>query len=364
VSEVRLNAVGDVWFGDHPVRIGHGVASLYRRRGADFLFGPSAASFKHGELNFCNLESVLSDAGRRAWWLPSVEMRGPPEGAAALRRAGFNVVSVANNHMMQHGSAAFTDTMDRLCAAGIDAAGVDYASGLSRPVERDINGQRVCIVAFSMRPEQYFEGQPLYSQRHSEAQILEEVAGLRARGADHLICSLHWGTEYMSRPEAAQIRFARQLIDSGVSVILGHHAHVLQGWEYHGNGLILYSLGNFVFDLWPRDTRKSVIAHIALARGRRPALHFTPIWITDHYQPVVAEGACAEEILGDMQRLAGQVSGALEADPAEYRREARRAESQVQRAGYEYFARNLWRYSANMLAQSVGRTVLRRLSGR
>lgn len=363
MSEIKLNAVGDVWFGDHPVRIGHGVASVHKKHGPEFLFSRSASVLEGGDLNFCNLESVLSNAQRRGWWLPSIEMRGPPDGAAALKRAGFNIVSVANNHMMQHGVAAFQDTLARLADAGIGAAGVDGQNGTTQVVDQQIGDQRVCTVAFSMRPEQYYKGRPLYSHRESETQILDEIATVRATRPDQLICSLHWGTEYMETPQADQILFARRLVDSGVNVLLGHHPHVLQGWEYHNDGLILFSLGNFVFDLWPRDTRKSVVAHIGLRPGQRPSVRFTPIWINEDYQPTIATGASADEIDGDIRRLAQSIDGSLGADPGEYRREAMRSESKVRREGHAYFAKNLRRYSLNMLTQSVGRTLLRRLSG-
>lgn len=367
MSRITLNAVGDIWFGDHPVRIGHGVGSLYSRKlkNESAVFDDVRAVLAGADITFCNLESVLSSAGRRGWWLPSVEMRGSPDAVLALKQAGFNVASIANNHMMQHGARCYEETAALLERHGIAPVGRENAQGRSQSAIVEVRGMRVAFVGFSMRPEEYFHGRPLYAQRARADQVLEEVAQLAATKPDFLVCSLHWGTEYMGVPEQWQIQLGRQLVASGVDVVLGHHPHILQGWEHSGNGLVFYSLGNFVFDLWPRSTRKSAIAHIELEKGGKPTVRFTPIWIDDAYRPCVATGELAREIEQELRSLSEQLAnaGAL-GDEAEYRLAARKAESEIRLSGYRYFASNLHRYPPNMLLQSVGRTVLRRLTGR
>jgi poly-gamma-glutamate synthesis protein (capsule biosynthesis protein) len=363
MSTIRLNAVGDIWFGDHPVRIGHGVSSRYSPGNEGALFEETRHLFADADLNFCNLESVLSDAGRRAWSLPSLEMRGRPSAASALTEAGFNVISMANNHMMQHGEQCYIETAQRLRQLGATVIGLENERGESQVETLEVRGMRVGCIAFSLRPEEYFKGRPLYAQRDSFEDVLSEVTRAAAAGYDFLLCSLHWGTEFMLVPEPRQIEFARRLIDAGVDVVLGHHPHVLQGWEHYGKGLVLYSLGNFVFDLWPRDTRKSIVAHITLQKGRAPGMAVTPIWIDDAYRPTVAVGELAEEIQQEVRSLAGRIASRELFEPEEYRRRSRAAEREIRLSGYRYFARNLHRYPVNMLVQSVGRTILRRLSG-
>lgn len=367
MSRITLNAVGDIWFGDHPVRIGHGVGSLYsyKLKNESALFDEVRGALAGADINFCNLESVLSSAGRRGWWLPSIEMRGSPNAGSALKQAGFNVASIANNHMMQHGAQCYEETATLLERHGIAPVGRENAQGRSQSAIVEVRGMRVAFVGFSMRPEEYFQGRPLYAQRSSPDEVLEEVAAVAATGPDFLVCSLHWGTEYMGVPEQWQMQLARQLVAAGVDVVLGHHPHILQGWERIDNGLVFYSLGNFVFDLWPRSTRKSVIAHIELEQGGPASVRFTPIWIDDAYRPTVATGELADEIEQELRSLSEQLHDAdAFGDEAAYRLAARQAESEIRLSGYRYFASNLHRYPPNMLIQSVGRTVLRRLTGR
>jgi len=362
MSVVRLNAVGDVWFGDHPVRIGHGVGSLYGGGSESALFAYTKELLAEADINFCNLESVLSDAGLRTWWLPSLEMRGRPSGAEALADAGFNVVSMANNHMMQHGAQCYVETAALLERHGMSVIGREDDEGYSELVRLDIRGARVALMAFSLRPEEYFDGKPLYAQRESHDQMLWEVTRAKAHGVDFLVCSLHWGTEYMRVPDTSQIQLARQLIDAGVDVVLGHHPHVLQGWEIYRRGLVLYSLGNFVFDLWPRETRKAVVAHIELRRNETPSVSFTPVWIDDAFRPTRAVGEMAREIQEELREISEQI-GNVHASDLEYKRASKAAEREVRLSGYRYFARNLHRYPPNMLMQSIGRTLVRRITG-
>jgi poly-gamma-glutamate synthesis protein (capsule biosynthesis protein) len=113
--------------------------------------------------------------------------------------------------------------------------------------------------------------------------------------ADHVIISFHWGIEYQHQPSSAQRRLARASIDAGADVVLGHHPHVLQGVERYKNGLIAYSLGNFVFDQSGADRSESVIARIGFADSGG-VLILTPVRI-EEFLPRMANPKEAQDTL-------------------------------------------------------------------
>ena len=360
-DKVIINAVGDVWFGDHPVCIGHGVRSTAARFGPGFLFEEVAPLLEEGDFNFCNLESVLSDHGLRPWLLPSLEMRGSPECIEALRAARFNVVNVANNHAMQHGLEAFNETVELLGRHEISVVGIDR-DGRAVPLITKKGSVEVAFIGFSMHEELYCQGDVAYSYRRDPAMVVKAVADLRKQFDGFIVCSLHWGDEYIHRPSPEQVGLAHKLVDSGVDVLLGHHPHVLQGIERYRRGIIFYSLGNFIFDLWMRPAKKTVMARIELASGKTPTFSAVPIWINDNYQPTPATGDDEREIEADLAAYARMIPSPGDADAsALYRQEAVQRASEFRHDSYRYFARNVAKYPVGMLAQSVLRTVGRRL---
>ena len=237
------------------------MASVAKDRGPDFLFGLVRERLPKADIFFCNLESVLSLAGIRPRRLSSIEMRGFPQCTSALARAGFNLVNLANNHSMQHGEDAFVEMVSALRNENISLIGIDE-NGRSIPYSVNISGTRLTFVAFSLHPELYHCDRPLYSLRPDPKALVQEVIELRRSVEGYLICSLHWGSEFVQRPSPSQIELAHTLVNEGVNIILGHHPHVLQAIEIFNDGIIFYSLGNFVFDLWQRATRQSIVASI------------------------------------------------------------------------------------------------------
>ena len=361
-NSVTLNAVGDVWFGDHPVCIGHGVNSIARRRGPDFLFDGIRKLFAEGDFNFCNLESVLSETGIRRWWLPSVEMRGFPACVDGLASAGINVVNVANNHILQHGMLAFHETIELLASGGIDVVGVDVERK-SRVFRCTRNGIDFAFAGYSMHPEEYYSGDNIaYSFRDDVQRIVEEVRDLRAGFDGFIVCSMHWGHEFIHYPTPEQVDFAHRLIDAGVNVLLGHHPHVLQGCEEYNGGLICYSLGNFIFDLWPPATRKTVMLRMVVKPGNNFNYSFVPLVINEDYQPIVADGDIKAKIEADLlvynREITVQGEAFVAANSSEYRQQLAR---EFRYSQYKYFLRHLHKYPVNMLLQSIFRTVGRRL---
>lgn len=171
---------------------------------------------------------------------------------AGLTFAGFDGLSIANNHILDWGSDALEDTIRILKENGIQpaGAGMNYEEA-NVPAIFAIRGMRLAILAYTTLYPQSLEA------RKNSAGVSsfdlegakEKIRGLKNSGAaDIVIVSIHWGDEYEAHANDEQKMIARALIDAGADLIIGHHSHVVQEVEKYKNSWIAYSLGNFVFD--------------------------------------------------------------------------------------------------------------------
>lgn len=281
--KAEFAAVGDIFLGDQPICLGFGVRSLAQRQGYSSMFSDVKDIFSQYELVVGNLESVIAprsvvETPRSAGHVD----RADPEAAAAMRDAGINLVSLANNHIFEYGILGLNETVSYL-----DAAGIAWA-GKKNHVIRDVGGKSVAFLSWSLLPDTYCPGiDPAehYNVTKNIKPILEDVARVK-NSVDYVVLQLHWGNELVHRPSGKQQEIGHELIDAGVNVILGHHPHVLQPIERYKDGVIVYSLGNFVMDSWEHASRASIILEITLGayieyraipvtideRGYRPAL--------------------------------------------------------------------------------------------
>ena len=361
--ELLVAAVGDISTGDHPVCIGHGMRhafSTHQTRVLDAV----APILKQADITVANLETVTSNVGLKKHWLPSYEMRGDPATLRILKAAGIDVLGVANNHAMQHGEAAFLDTVSEIQRAGLEFIGVDKERGQTHSFEFESGGAKHILFAVSQRPEEWHDGQVPYSLRLDIDSLIEEVVALRKVCGGFLICSIHWGLEFLKLPGPYQVATGRRLIDAGVDVVLGHHSHLLQPVERYKQGLIFYSLGNFAFDLWHEDMKLSAVVQVRLRRGERAEYTVTPVVIGDDFCLRQASDVESRKIYESTRELSGgELEEILRQPYLDYRREYESARRAAKPTKYRYFARNLSRYPINFFMQSLGRTLLRRLTG-
>lgn len=364
-NKLSLSAVGDISLGDHPVCAGIGMRSAFRKKGESILAG-IAGKLRESDLTIANLETVTSNKGLRPFWLPSYEMRGDPQSLTYLREAGIDLVGVANNHAMQHGEAAFHDMVEQAHRIGLEVIGTEESKGQTKVLEiLHEDGYVSAIVSLSIRPEEWADSKDSlpYSYRDNGEELLNEMARLRKKYTGFLVCSLHWGLEFLDYPSPEQVQLGHRLIDVGVDVVLGHHSHVLQPIERYGDGLIFYSLGNFVFDLWPDETRYTAIVHLELEKDRAPEFRVTPVIINPDYSLSVAVGNDAKRV---EELLSWERYQAIEGKPEsenDYRGHYDKARRKFRFSSYRYFLRNFYRYPPWFLAQALGRTAIRRLTG-
>lgn len=355
---VRFSAVGDITLGDHPLCAGFGAYSRFRKEEPIFPFLKSLEVLQRSELLFGNLECSHSNVGLNESDLCSAQMRGDPRHVPALVTAGFKVVNVANNHSLQHGNEIFLDSVRQLQAHNITCCGIaaDAQATSAKPVIIEKNGLKIGFLGYSLRPRQYFEHVPLYAEGHPELMV-RDVAALRDQ-VDALVVSVHWGEEFIQTPAPEETRLARQLVDAGADVIIGHHPHVLRGIEQYGRGHIVYSLGNFVCDmLWDDTLRTSLIFECTFSREGVRDVRLVPTYTNSDFQPEVLSGDRARAVLADLDLLDQRIGKVpvfdLAAASQSYMQEADAVQRHIRAKSHRYFLSNFWRFQPMMVIQQL-----------
>lgn len=267
-----LSAVGDVMMG------GSARPEL-EKFGYDYPFEKTKKYFDQSDIVFANLEGPLTNRGQ-----PVVEKQykfrtSHEKVAPALRKAGFNIVSLANNHSLDYGETGLMDTIKALETSNIAYAGAGKNIFKARkPAFIKIKDSRVALLAYSLTfPEEFWAKKTSAGTAFGhEAYIKKDVEQAR-KNSDLVIVSFHWGREVTTELRPYQINLGRVAIDAGASVVLGHHPHILQAVERYKQGVILYSLGNYVFGSYSQKATRSAIAQFVFTENRLTALQLIPI---------------------------------------------------------------------------------------
>lgn len=356
-KKVKFTAVGDVNLGDHPVCVGYGVHSRAQKKGYEYFFAGVDKVLSKADITFGNLESILSLKGYKRNSLKTMELRSDPAAVKGLLSAGFNVINVANNHALQHGADTFRESVDVLRRHNIKTVGLSrVGSGSCVPVIIEKNGLRIGFLGYAFEPDKYYKEKLLYafgvkSQIQSDIKIIRNDVHI-------LIVSCHWGVEFINRPSLTIIKLARELIDYGVDVVIGHHPHVLQGIERYKKGIIAYSLGNFVGDmLWNKRLRETLILQMELSAAGVSNINCLPVFINDNYQPELLPGARSEELLsrinGLSKALEGETYDEWKRKDKAYLEEFNSLRLKNRKENHRYFLSNLWKYPPSLLVQSL-----------
>ncbi len=302
--EVTIAVVGDIRL-DGPVwRIAAAegpaapVALMKERLKADILLG--------------NLEEPLTRRGAAVE--KKFTFRAPPARASILKACGFTALGIANNHVMDYGPEGLEDTLAALDAQGLARLGAGRDSGEARrPVVLERNGLKVGLLAMtSTFPDSAWARKDRPGVAFADLRRVEGWVREAKKDCDVLLVSFHGGTELAAEPNEIQRAFARAAAAGGADAVVGHHPHVVQAAELIGRTLVLYSVGNFMFESPTAGTEKSLIARLTLSRaGARAEL--VP-FDSDGGRPKPASAAQRAEV-----RAALDLLGALSAAPERLR---------------------------------------------
>ena len=282
---VTLMAVGDIMMGDHPICLGHGVGTRIKKQCPEYICDNISDVLRNADITFGNLECVLSDIGIDQTNYKTVHFRGTETSVDGLMHAGFDVLSIANNHILEHGENSLIRTKELLYDNGIQTVGISENKIKSRqPVILNRNGISFGFLAYCL-----VRDKTAYCSVGNSHDIITDVKKAK-NDVDILVVSLHWGNEFVRKPSPEQFSLGHSIIDAGAKLILGHHPHVLQGIETYNDGVIAYSLGNFVFDMWQRKMRESMIFSCRFSKNGIVDFEIMPAYINDFYQPYLLQG--------------------------------------------------------------------------
>ena len=280
--EARLIAFGDV--------------ALIRLRADDALgrFDRVKTLLESADIRVANLEAGVTSLRQPASSL-GAGMRAEPEALGTLTEAGFDVVSVANNHALDYGSEGLADCVELLNARGIDVCGVDGTNGRQRCVSRTVKSLKVGFLGFcddinaASAP-----GRPRPSLWSPEGLA---AIGAARRDVDVLIVQMHWGYEFCLHPLRRHRDQARMAVEAGAHAVICHHAHVPQGFEIWNDCLIAYGLGNGCMPINPYLinghpwANRSVALEVGLAQDGIATVRLHPLGLLQDGSPVpLADG--------------------------------------------------------------------------
>ncbi|MHC1697138.1 MAG: CapA family protein [Geobacteraceae bacterium] len=301
-GKVVLTVVGDIMLA------GNASATL-SREGYEYPFAATASLLRGSDIALGNLETPIARKGLE-FTEKKYRFKANPKAAAAIRRAGFTVLTLANNHIMDFGAQGLNETLQYLKKEQLLSTGAGRNLAEARlPALVEKNGQKIAVLAYSLTyPVEFFAGPAKPGAAPGYPHFIQEDIKKAKTRADYVVVSFHWGAECATSPKSYQVNVARFAIDAGADVVVGHHPHVLQGIDRYKGRLILYSLGNYAFGSMSRNADTSVIARIVLDRGVREVELF-PLNVKNsevRYQPSLLKGARGKRVISHLQELSSQ----------------------------------------------------------
>ena len=312
---ITIAAVGDIM-------LARDLTTLMDEHGAIYPFERVLPLLRNADVTIANFEGTFTERGAPAEKLYT--FRTPPRFAPGLAEAGIDIVSLGNNHTADFGPEGVEDTLAALDGAGVRHAGAGMNDAQARTAAHmEVSGLRIAFLSYTDIMENTFAGPDTPGVALATTDVID--AGVRAAKAqaDIVIVALHSGVEYTDAPQPDQQQLAQAAIDAGATLVLGHHPHALQGVQHYpstgsgqADGLIIYSLGNFVFDLDEDDLTQlgprafqTAVYYITLRGTEVVDVRPEPVSIDpleDRPRPATADEAAAIlERIDQLNQLAG-----------------------------------------------------------
>lgn len=296
-NKVTVIAVGDIM-------LSRTTGQKIRTHGISYPFEKTSDILGSGDFSFGNLETSITEGPIVK--TGSMMFRADPGVEQALAENEFQVLSLANNHTPNYGQKGLLDTFNYLEKAKIEFVGAGRNSKESRtPKIIDRSEMQIAFLAYNdtdVVPDSYEAGANTAGTAFMNIATIKDDIDYARQQSDVVIVSMHSGIEYTPGPNHRQIEFAHAAIDAGAEIVIGHHPHVVQSVEEYRGKLIIYSLGNFIFDqMWSVETQQGMIAKITFIGSSVSDIYFIPVMIEDYAQPRPAQAEEADVILGRLQ---------------------------------------------------------------
>ncbi|UCD83676.1 MAG: CapA family protein [Deltaproteobacteria bacterium] len=299
-EKIMIRAVGDIMMAGS-------MEEFVKEKGYDYPFSETRQILQRSDICFANLESPLTEEGTRVLD-KQFTFKMPPKSLDALIHAGFNLFSLANNHILDYGEEGLKSTLQLLRSNKINFAGAgENLKEARQPAIFEVRGIKIGFLAYSLTfPESFYASSNKPGTAFGHLKFLKkDIKSLRKK-VDLIIVSFHWGGALMKYPKDYQIELAHQAVRSGADLVFGHHPHVVQGIERYQKGIIFYSLGNFVFGSYSHNARRSIIAGITWGRRGVEQIEIVPINVFNAevlFNPRILSGKEAEETIAELNLI-------------------------------------------------------------
>jgi len=289
---IQLAFVGDILQGEY-------IDGYLQQEGYSYPFEEALFHLTSADITAGNLEMPITTRDNPAD--KTYVFKGKPEALSGLVDAGIDIVSLANNHTLDHGIDGMLDTRKYLDEYGIAHVGAgNNAEEAYAPVILEANGIKVAYVGTSrVLPETSWKATPYQAglaESYAPEQTLQAIE--KAEEEAHItVVLVHWGIERADSPDSTQLDLAKKYIDAGADLVIGSHPHVLQGFEQYNGKWIAYSLGNFVFAAHPKARQAETGVFTATCNAQAECeVQFAPMKVVNA-QPTPVEGDVSKQIL-------------------------------------------------------------------
>ncbi|NLG03301.1 MAG: CapA family protein, partial [Clostridia bacterium] len=287
----RILFCGDLIVGDQPVLFGFGLDSIWSKRGYCSIFEEVKEKFEEADYVVGNLECVVKERnvsdGVSEW-----SMCCDRNLINALVTNHINVVSVANNHTMDYGIECFDAMVKLLVESGTKVIGLR-----EKPYEiLDVEGKKIALIGASYVGKYNKEKTGFFYSPTKEEwkNLVKDLAD-----CDYKIAYVHWGNAFISLPTQDQLDQAKEITESGIDCIIGHHPHILQPSYLVNDKPVVFSLGNFVSDYWQERLRKTNYVELQY-QPEKPKFYTNACMINKEGAPTllsnVTEMVCATDL--------------------------------------------------------------------
>lgn len=277
------------------IMLGRNLSTYWEKYGGNYPFELVKDEFKNCSVVFGNLECPLvykeKINGLKKNGKKKIHLYAEEDAAKSLSEAGFNIISLANNHTLDYGQDGIKQTIELLEKHNIKYAGI-WKGDLSKPNEPvifEVKGVKVGFLCYSdVSHRSFAAGVRKYGTIPATVKVMKKDIKNARKKVDILIVYLHWGKEFQ-KVKKFQYKAAKNLIDTGADMIIGSHTHIFQDIEKYNDKYIFYGLGNFVFDMKREETKYSAIVKVRIDNKKIEKIKVVPVYLED-FRPSKIKG--------------------------------------------------------------------------